>query len=227
MASEGEAGAEISASSSSSSVLTASDRGGRPEIERAEIDLGSVVGRGQFGDVHEAMCRGQRVAVKNLRLNQSSEDVLADFKKEVAALAILSHPHIVTYMGACAPDASHLMIVQDFCPGSLEECVGEKGQPPKRQAPFHVKLQWLAGVARGMAWLHNGDPEILHLDLKPAKLRCVGPVFLIVFRFFLCVCGRREADCVILPSPLLSICLFDTPLPFLAGNAASCLTART
>ena len=149
------------------SLLSESDLGGRPEILRDEIDLGERVGGGQFGDVYSARCRGQRVAVKEIRLRghlEQEDAVLNEFRNEVAALARLSHPHIVTYMGAVAQDPQHLMIVQDFCPESLEMCVG-----PKSRGSLHEKLKWLIGVSKGMAWLHESSPPMLHLDLKPAK----------------------------------------------------------
>jgi serine/threonine protein kinase len=164
---------------SSGFFLSSRDRGGRPEIARDEIDLGQRVGGGAFGDVFLARCRSQSVAVKEIRLqdsslsftiSQESLDILADFRHEVAAMAQLSHPHIVTYMGTCSASLSSLLLVMDYCPGSLEECIAPKGQKPKRAATFETKLQWLAGVARGMTWLHNGDPQILHSDLKPANI---------------------------------------------------------
>jgi len=137
------------------------------EVDFSDIRLGKQIGSGAFGKVYRAMWRGTEVAVKTLAYNQMSEDVLLDFRKEVAVLSSLRHPHVILFMGACTrlPD---LCIVTEFLPrGSLWDVLHT--QPPVPLEWRHI-VKMATDVARGMSYLHSAKPPILHRDLKSANL---------------------------------------------------------
>ena len=48
---------------------------------------------------------------------------------------------------------------------------GQPPVPPKYQWPWVLVKKVAVGVARGMAYLHGGEPPVLHRDLKSVRVR--------------------------------------------------------
>jgi hypothetical protein len=69
-------------------------------VDPAEVVLGEVIGRGTFGVVHRATWRGGVCAVK--RVTPHSQEQATTFVREVEALALLRHPHVMQLYAACA-----------------------------------------------------------------------------------------------------------------------------
>lgn len=69
-------------------------------VDPSEVVLGEVIGRGTFGVVHRATWRGGVCAVK--RMTPRSHEQATTFVREVEALALLRHPHVMQLYAACA-----------------------------------------------------------------------------------------------------------------------------
>ena len=62
------------------------------------MQLGSVLGEGSFGTTYRGAWRGADCAVKVVRI--SKPDEANSFLREVEALSLLRHPHIMPFFGA-------------------------------------------------------------------------------------------------------------------------------
>jgi len=77
----------------------------------------------------------------------------------------MSHPNLVKCFEATA--TAPFLIVSEFCGGgSLYECIHDSSH--KLTWPQRIKI--LLDVTKGMEYLHNQDPIILHRDLKSCNV---------------------------------------------------------
>ncbi|XP_037794751.1 focal adhesion kinase 1-like isoform X2 [Penaeus monodon] len=76
------------------------------ELERSSIDVGEIIGEGQFGDVHTGMYRGRDgssvpVAIKTCKVE--SEGTMAEkFLEEAYIMQQFDHPYIIKLIGICS-----------------------------------------------------------------------------------------------------------------------------
>jgi serine/threonine protein kinase len=54
---------------------------------KKELEIGAKLGEGTFGVVYRAKWRGMTVAVKELKAQAVTKEVINDFKKEIGILA--------------------------------------------------------------------------------------------------------------------------------------------
>ncbi|MCO5600010.1 hypothetical protein L7F22_054118 [Adiantum nelumboides] len=136
------------------------------EIAWEELTLGEQVGQGSCGTVFHGLWYGSDVAIKVFTEQEYSEELLLDFRKEVALMKRLRHPSIVLFMGAVTAPA-HLSIVTEFLPrGSLFRLLHRNTQGMDWRRRSRMALD----VARGMNYLHHCNPPIVHRDLKSSNL---------------------------------------------------------
>eukprot|EP00741_Cyanophora_paradoxa_P001901 tig00000523_g1841.t1 len=133
-------------------------------IPFSDLDLGEPLGSGGFGEVVKANWRGTEVAVKRLYHSVAPKILMSEFREEVALLSRLRHPNIVLFMGWCAPP--ELSIVTELCWGSLYTVL--RMPSVVLQWPKILKLAF--EIAKGMNYLHNCSPAIVHLDLKSQNI---------------------------------------------------------
>ncbi|XP_044510478.1 serine/threonine-protein kinase CTR1-like [Mangifera indica] len=138
------------------------------EIAWDELHIKERVGAGSFGTVHRAEWHGSDVAVKVLTVQDFHDDQLKEFLREVAIMKRVRHPNVVLFMGAVTK-RPHLSIVTEYLPrGSLYRLMhrpagGEMLDQRRR-------LRMALDVAKGLNYLHNLNPPILHWDLKSPNL---------------------------------------------------------
>eukprot|EP00026_Physarum_polycephalum_P004779 Phypoly_transcript_04803.p1 GENE.Phypoly_transcript_04803~~Phypoly_transcript_04803.p1 ORF type:complete len:607 (+),score=85.69 Phypoly_transcript_04803:161-1981(+) len=136
------------------------------EIPHDELLIEAKIGEGNFGVVNKGKWHGTPVAIKRLKQQALNEEVMEDYKKELAILAKLRHPNIVLLIGAStSPD--NLYIVTEYLPEGTVYHLIHKQKPPKKFSTQGV-VQLALQVARGMAYLHHN--KIIHRDLKSLNL---------------------------------------------------------
>ncbi|XP_072952680.1 probable serine/threonine-protein kinase SIS8 isoform X2 [Typha angustifolia] len=136
------------------------------EIPWEDIVLGERIGLGSFGEVYKGDWHGTEVAVKKFLHQDISSDALEEFRSEVRIMRRLRHPNVVLFMGAVTR-VPHLSIVTEFLPrGSLFRLIHR----PNNQLDERRRLRMALDVARGMNYLHNCTPVIVHRDLKSPNL---------------------------------------------------------
>nr|KYP67463.1 Serine/threonine-protein kinase CTR1 [Cajanus cajan] len=121
---------------------------------------------GSYGEVYRGDWHGTEVAVKKFLYQDISGESLEEFKSEVQIMRRLRHPNVVLFMGAVTRPPN-LSIVTEFLPrGSLYRLIHR----PNNQLDERRRLRMALDAARGMNYLHNSTPVIVHRDLKSPNL---------------------------------------------------------
>ncbi|KAK1602652.1 hypothetical protein QYE76_007647 [Lolium multiflorum] len=137
-------------------------------LVRCTKNFSEKLGMGSFGSVYKGTLRDHTaVAVKRLELGGSAHGE-KQFRAEVRTLGKIHHVNLVRLRGFCAT-ARERLLVYDYMPnGSLASAMS---------GPSFGLLDWgarfgiMAGVARGLAYLHEQCQErIVHCDVKPENI---------------------------------------------------------
>ncbi|KAI7745662.1 hypothetical protein M8C21_006815, partial [Ambrosia artemisiifolia] len=136
------------------------------EIAWEDITLGERIGLGSYGEVYRGDWHGTDVAVKKFLDQEITTESLEEFRSEVRIMKRVRHPNVVLFMGAVTR-VPHLSIVTEFLPrGSLYKLLHR----PNNQLDIRRRLKMALDTARGMNYLHNCTPVIVHRDLKSPNL---------------------------------------------------------
>uniref|UniRef100_A0A0E0K8C3 non-specific serine/threonine protein kinase n=1 Tax=Oryza punctata TaxID=4537 RepID=A0A0E0K8C3_ORYPU len=148
--------------------LRAVTRGFKPEM---------VLGEGGFGTVYKGWAdertlnpakssAGVVVAVK--KLNPESVQGLHEWQSEVNFLGRLVHPNLVKLLGYCKEERE-LLLVYEFMPkGSLENHLFRRGAFDPLS--WSLRLKIAIGAARGLAFLHSSERQIIYRDFKASNI---------------------------------------------------------
>ncbi|RLM66505.1 putative serine/threonine-protein kinase NAK isoform X4 [Panicum miliaceum] len=92
-----------------------------------------------------------------------------EMRSEVNFLGRLSHPNLVRLLGYCVED-KELLLVYEFMPkGSLESHLFRKGGSFE-PIPWNLRLRIAIGAARGLAFLHTSEKQIIYRDFKASNI---------------------------------------------------------
>ncbi|KAH9102542.1 hypothetical protein LEN26_010993 [Aphanomyces euteiches] len=142
---------------------------GRASLSRhiifADVTLGRVIGEGAFGKVHEGKWRDRPVAVKLLICQDLRQDILEEFQSEVEIMSVLRHANICRLLGACMDPPNRCLVVELLPRGSLWGVLRTS-----RSIDEAMRIGFINDTAKGMSYLHNFQPPILHRDLKSPNL---------------------------------------------------------
>ena len=135
--------------------LRARQRLGKYRIERR-------LGEGAFSCVYQAMdsIEGIRVALKIPHPEHLTEDVLADFRREIRTVARLEHPNILPIKDASIIDG-RLVVALPLGEESLAERL-------TRRLATAKALGWIDQLTDAVAYAHAH--RIIHCDIKPANV---------------------------------------------------------
>jgi len=136
-----------------------------PDIGSSELKTLDKIGSGCFGTVFRGTCRGKVVAIKKLHQQDLEENVMEEFKKEIAILAHLRHPNVILFLGACAETGNMAIVTEYMQMGDVHHVIHSNPT-----LPLLRRLVMAKDVAQGMTWLHCSKPPIIHRDLKPTNL---------------------------------------------------------
>ncbi|PSR96528.1 Serine/threonine-protein kinase [Actinidia chinensis var. chinensis] len=163
---EGERVSDRSTGNDSTKSDTTLDDAMDCEILWEDITLGERIGLGSYGEVYRGDLHGTEVAVKKFLDQDLSGQSLEEFMSEVRIMKRLRHPNVVLFMGAVT-HVPNLSIVTEFLPrGSLYRLIHR----PNNQLDKRRRLRMALDAARGMNYLHNCTPVIVHRDLKTPNL---------------------------------------------------------
>ncbi|KAH7923281.1 kinase-like protein, partial [Leucogyrophana mollusca] len=126
------------------------------------IDIrGAQVAGGTFGDVWKGDLDGRAVAVKKMRVFDSSDVQALAYSKEAVLWAQLSSPYVLPFCGVYCAD--------EPCPRAcLVSPWMDNGNLPRylKENPKTNRLQLMLDVALGLEYLHSFRPPVVHGDLK-------------------------------------------------------------
>ncbi|KAG2433495.1 hypothetical protein HYH02_012613 [Chlamydomonas schloesseri] len=136
------------------------------EIDPKELTLGQRIGIGSYGEVYKGSWRGTEVAVKRFLEQNLSPPTIRDFRDEVLIMSKLRHPNIVLFMGAVTQSNQLAIVTQFVARGSLFRLLHRTKEvlDPRR------RLNMALDIAKGMEYLHNCKPVLVHRDLKSPNL---------------------------------------------------------
>lgn len=132
-------------------------------INYGDLKLQRKIGRGGFGEVYFAKWNETVVAVKVLRDGKMSEKDISTFADEIRHFSQLSHPNIVTFIGACTtkPD---LCIVMEYMQLSLFDALHVRRIEFTSEETLSITQQ----ISKGIKYLH--EKRIAHCDIKSANI---------------------------------------------------------
>lgn len=142
----------------------------------------NVLGIGGFGTVFKgsvdektlAPCKagtGMVVAIK--KLNPESLQGFQEWQSEVNFLGRLSHPNLVKLLGYCWDDKELLLVYEFMQKGSLENHLFRRN-PSIEPLSWQLRLKIATGAARGLAFLHTSDKQVIYRDFKASNILLDG-----------------------------------------------------
>jgi len=142
-------------------------------------DDGTLLGSGSQAEVYLGEWRtessdgnGKWLPAAVKVVHASAGDVQR-FSRELAIGMSISHPNVVTvYAGSSRPP---LVIIQEYCRGeSLHKLLYSTSGA--KMPTFTQRLKIALDVARGMAKLHDQEPQVVHRDLKSENVLLAEPI---------------------------------------------------
>ncbi|CAD5212354.1 unnamed protein product [Bursaphelenchus xylophilus] len=126
-------------------------------IPRNELQLGDVVGHGEFGDVLAGFYHSNRVAVKTLKNGLSS-----DLLNEARIMIGLKHSNLVGLVGVAMDQTGSevLMVIEYMANGNLVDFLRSRG---RHQVEKEQLLRFSTNVADAMAYMESR--YLVHRDL--------------------------------------------------------------
>ncbi|ESR35667.1 hypothetical protein WN944_028376 [Citrus x changshan-huyou] len=140
----------------------------------------TVLGEGGFGKVFKGWLdekapgksgSGTVIAVK--KLNSESLQGFEEWQSEVNFLGRLSHPNLVRLLGYCWEDKELLLVYEFMQKGSLENHLFGRGASVQPLA-WNIRLKIAIGAARGLAFLHTSDKQVIYRDFKASNILLDG-----------------------------------------------------
>lgn len=143
----------------SSEIKSTSQNCVRTLINYPEMKMAKKIGEGSFGVVYQATYCALPVAVKQLRDQNPSADLIAAFKREMQIISQVKFPNIVHCYGIC--EQPKYSLVMEYMPkGSLFDVLNNLSQP----LSWNVRYSIAIDIARGLNFLHTNN--VLHRDIK-------------------------------------------------------------
>jgi mitogen-activated protein kinase kinase kinase 7 len=149
----------------------------------SDLELGECISHGEFAVVHRGALRvlpgppplqkPKEVVVKMLHqkedcmCEESAAAAAVELLSEISMIAQLSHPRLVSFVGACLDPLQGIALVTELAPGgNLHHALHVRRRQLVRRERFQLALELLEGVR----YLHARQPVIAHLDLKSMNL---------------------------------------------------------
>ncbi|KAL3520835.1 hypothetical protein ACH5RR_018984 [Cinchona calisaya] len=140
----------------------------------------TVLGDGGFGKVYKGWLdekstskngSGTVIAVK--KLESDGMQGFNEWQSEVHFLGRVAHPNLVKLLGYCRKEKKLLLVYEFLQKGSLYNHLFERDfavQP----LPWEMRLKISIGAARGLAFLHAQERQIIHRDFKSSNILLDG-----------------------------------------------------
>lgn len=135
---------------------------------------------GGMGEIYlaEDLTLSRQVAIKVMKTEpvlypnaQASKDAARLFQREMQAISMLDHAHILTLLEAGEQQIDHdnvAYMVMPYCPeGSLADWICHY-HSTQSLSPDEV-AQLLQQAADALQYAHDQKPQVLHLDIKPSN----------------------------------------------------------
>eukprot|EP01114_Cavostelium_apophysatum_P012739 TRINITY_DN291_c1_g1_i1.p1 TRINITY_DN291_c1_g1~~TRINITY_DN291_c1_g1_i1.p1 ORF type:complete len:760 (+),score=216.65 TRINITY_DN291_c1_g1_i1:90-2369(+) len=133
-------------------------------LHNSELEFAMKLGSGTSGTVYKGLYRGEEVAIKVLKSEQSSKE-LEEFKKEFQIMSSIQNPYLVFFFGAVLEPK--MCMVMELCSrGSLYHVMSDLKNDLNWERTFSMAKE----MVKGVDCLHSWTPQIVHRDLKSLNL---------------------------------------------------------
>jgi len=155
---------EAAVASLRESLLAMKHSGPAQFIDDSELEFTEKLGAGSSGKVYKGLYKGNEVAIKVLKSMTETKEI-EEFKKEFMIMSAVRSKYVVLFHGAVLKPK--LCMVMEHCSrGSLYHVITSD----KYDIGWDKTFRFAIETVRGMEQLHNGDPQIVHRDLKSLNL---------------------------------------------------------
>jgi len=127
------------------------------------------LGEGAYGIVYKGNYEGKEIAIKVLKgVGSFNEDAKKSFISEVQTLGSIRHINLVQLLGYCIEGTSHMLVYEYMEKSSLDKWLFD--DKLNDFLDWHQRIHIIIGIVKGLACLHQCNPIILHLDIKPQNI---------------------------------------------------------
>uniref|UniRef100_A0A803QWZ9 non-specific serine/threonine protein kinase n=2 Tax=Cannabis sativa TaxID=3483 RepID=A0A803QWZ9_CANSA len=140
----------------------------------------TVLGEGGFGKVYKGWLdekasgkNGSSTVIAVKKLNSESLQGFEEWQSEVNFLGRLSHPNLVKLLGYCLEGTELLLGYEFMQKGSLENHLFGRGSVVQPLS-WELRLKIAIGAARGLAFLHTSEKQVIYRDFKASNILIDG-----------------------------------------------------
>ncbi|XP_029127559.1 probable serine/threonine-protein kinase PIX13 isoform X2 [Cajanus cajan] len=90
-------------------------------------------------------------------------------QSEINFLGRISHPNLVKLLGYCCDDVEFLLVYEFMPKGSLENHLFRRNTNTEPLS-WNTRLKIVIGAARGLAFLHTSEKQIIYRDFKASNI---------------------------------------------------------
>uniref|UniRef100_A0A0D9UZF2 Protein kinase domain-containing protein n=1 Tax=Leersia perrieri TaxID=77586 RepID=A0A0D9UZF2_9ORYZ len=127
----------------------------------------NLVGKGSHGSVYKARLKGGAVVAVKRASHAQGEAKLANEIAVLAAAAGEKNDGVVRLVGVVAAEkgkGERMLVMEYMANGSLHDLL--HGTPP----PWRRRVEIALDVAEAVRGLHDGEPRVIHRDVKSANV---------------------------------------------------------
>ncbi|KAH3744550.1 SHK1 protein [Pelomyxa schiedti] len=156
--------------SSSCSIVSNGDiaaiSSGPPNIAADDLVLHREIHTGGHTSVWVGLCRNQQVVIKLVNRPETEDDGAVElaFENEIKILSKVAHKHICQYLGACISGPNMAIVMEYLHKHDLESLLH------KEELSLLQRMRMASDAVRGLVWLHNSNPAVLHRNLTPSSM---------------------------------------------------------
>ncbi|KAL8472509.1 hypothetical protein ACS0TY_029018 [Phlomoides rotata] len=172
------------------------------DLKNATRNFSMVLGEGGFGTVYKGWVddrtllpskfgTGMMVAIKKLK--SESTQGFDEWQAEIDFLGKLSHPNLVKLLGFCWEDKELLLVYEFLQKGSLENHLFRRNAATEPLS-WDIRLKIAIGAARGLAFLHTSERQVIYRDFKASNILLDGSYNAKISDFGLAKLGPSGGD---------------------------------
>ena len=150
------------------------------DLRSATKNFSDKIGQGGFGSVFKGQLRGRHSAATTIAVKRLDGSFQGEkqFRAEVSSIGVVRHVNLVKLIGFCCHGDGRFLVYEHMTNRSLDIHLfprnNHEGSSSAGGALFldwSVRYRIAVGVARGLAYLHEGCRDrIIHCDVKPQNI---------------------------------------------------------